>query len=191
MTRARVCLAGRCLAAIVLVVAPAVHAQGASPVAGRPSVTGTYTIALCRARCTPDRPAGAYATGFLVLAADSIVLGAVPPARRREIEEARYYLGTGAPNGCFSLRRNARVGNSYAGLLPVAQTTWRGDSTGTVHFVLYRSPDAGYDVRAVIKDGVLRGVGRSWGVGEAQIDAPADVVVGRRLGPPDARRCVE
>lgn len=145
------------------------------------AVTGTYAFAVCRGgrACRVDAPDGAYAAGTLVLlpAAD---------AARHGVPDAEW---EGAANGCFRVALRRDPGHTYLGLTPAGGVVWRRDATGAFAVHLYRSPDAGYELRAVVLADTLVGVGASWGAGAAAIVAPDDHVVGRRTGPPDPTAC--
>jgi hypothetical protein len=154
-----------------------------------PAAAGTYRLAVCKgAPCAPADTAHALLVGYLVLAAAPVPLDALPPAARAA--SADQFL-PGAANGCFALGPGRGRGQTHAGLSPVAGTYWQRDAgaAGAIRFLLYHSPDAGHEVRAVVRAGALHGRGRSWGPGADEGRWPTDTVVAARVGPPDLRRC--
>lgn len=88
--------------------------------------------------------------------------------------------------GCFRLHRIHEVRDSYLGDQPLSELRWERYSTGVLTFALYTSPDAWYNVEAVIQRQALVGVGASSGGIADSIDWPDDYVVGRRIGPANA-----
>jgi hypothetical protein len=173
------------------VLAGAALSSGAA--AAQPSrvaaAAGTYRIAVCKAGpCATADTGRALLLGYLVLAAARVPPGALPPAARAALPDQ--FLPAAA-NGCFALTRGRASGRTHAGLALVAATYWRPDSdaAGAVRFLLYHSPDAGHEVRAVVRSGGMRGRGTSWGPGADEGRWSADTVVAVRAGPPDLRRC--
>jgi len=144
------------------------------------AVAGTYRIAACRQPCAPGDESQAYVVGEVVLFDSGE--GTVSPRH--------HGLPFGLPpNGCYRLRKLQDAKDSYLGIDSQAGLHWDRDSSGTVTFALFRSPDAAYNVEAVVREATLTGVGTSSGAGVVSIDGPDDYVVGRRIGPPDATVC--
>jgi Protein of unknown function (DUF2911) len=151
-------------------------------------VIGTYRIAVCkRGPCTPRDSVHAVAWGVLVLTDGPLSLAQSPDSLKWRL--GGFGLG-GRPNGCYALS-SVRDAKSYAGLSQVAGTRWTLDSArhGGIRFSLFRSPDAGHEVRAMVVEDGLRGTGESWGAGTAAPNYEADTVVASRVGEPDVRQC--
>lgn len=110
-------------------------------------------------------------------------------------DSARHLLGPaslrGAANGCYALAQPRRGAETYAGIARAAATHWERDSTGTIAFTLYASPDARHTVLAVVMGDSLRGTGASSGAGVAEVHYPNDTIVAVRVGPPNIAPCVE
>ena len=159
------------------------------------AVAGTYSIAVCRQRCTVGDEARAYVVGELVLFEDAtgaLNQGAVPPLRRAVALSSQEETIGGEnrlPRGCVQLRSNLALGDSYLGIESHDWFRWEPYSTGTLVFPLYTSPDAGYEVEAVVRQGTLVGVGASRGGRDASWEGPEDYIVGRRIGPPNPAIC--
>ena len=150
----------------------ATREQAQSP----PSPAGTYTFDICRGGCGPRDQPGAYLRGTLILL-DSVI--PVPESW------GRYH-----PNACFQLTQIRPQEDSYAGIWKHGLTVWqRADSGHGISLILYRSPDAGYDADLRVMETELRGSGGSWGTGVAEIHAPRDSIVARRVGPPNPGSC--
>jgi hypothetical protein len=145
-----------------------------APPPAHPSAAGTYEVRLCSSACDGQPPGELLAIGVLVL--DTVPL--VP---------SRYF--SDSPNACFDFRLGRRL-HSWAAFYPASQTYWyQSPGTNTISFDTFRSPDVGHRVSAVLTDSGFVGVGRSWGQGVSEARMPDEYVIGRRLGPPDPRRC--
>jgi hypothetical protein len=159
------------LALFVLVTPLAAQAPNSSGLAG------TYAFQLCRTRCTAEDGALSYHQGKLVLLDSAL--------------STRPFLQQEYANACFEFEAGGGRQDSYAGIQRAGLTHWRRmeNAPDQIIVTLYRSPDAGYDasLQAVGRD--LRGAGRSWGAGAAEIHAPADSVLALYIGPPDAEWC--
>ena len=155
----------------------------------------TYELRLCRVTCGPEWPANTIRSGWVVLDSAPIALGPFPDSVRQWLEYSAMSISDGrerTPNGCYLVRADRPEVKTYAGLL-IGGLTWGEPSAGgdSVRFSLYGSPDAGYHVAAAFTSGGFEGAGHSWGGGAAEVDYPDDLVLGRRLGPPDPSRCGE
>lgn len=145
---------------------------------------------VCKRPCGERGPASAMTEGLLVLHVDTISLAEFPIERRRHLGISR--LGRpGVPNACFALRRRSRDIETYAGIATTGLTHWSVGPDSVVRIELYRSPDAGYEVRLRWRPGGLQGEGRSWTVGVADARNSDEEVVAERIGAPDIRRCGE
>jgi hypothetical protein len=160
---------------------------------GALDITGTYEIVICQGECASASRRQPNAIGYLVLESERYQLADIP-------EPARSYLSLYAetlvlvdaeerPNACFVLHK-APGARTYAGMTPVGLSLWARDSADSIHVPLDHSPDAGYHAALVIHGSVLRGRGRSWGVGDASVNLPPDSIYARRIGPPDRRICI-
>ena len=134
---------------------------------------GTYRFVACTRPCAESDSSLVVARGTLIL--DT----ARAPA---------HSFTVGSYAACFSLERR-RDHLSYLALFPEAYTSWDQTTLDSVAFDTYHSPDAGNEVRAALTDSGFIGVAHSWGAGVAAIVVPDEVVVGRRLGPPNAHLC--
>ncbi len=143
------------------------------------NVAGTFRFLVCRSRCAFTDTASAYAVGELVLFSDEPV-PALPTSR---------YAGGAVANGCFRVRKRQDLPDTYLGIDRGSPFRWTREPSGGIRFSLYRSPDAGYPVRAVVVGDSLIGAGTSEGVGIAEISAPDDYIVGRRVGAADPALC--
>ena len=162
--------------------------------AGPPvSPVGTYRIAVCPpGPCAPDDSLHAFAFGYLVLSDAALETATLPDSARLGLQ---WFSFDGVPNGCFILARggapHSNQRGSFAGAGEVGATRWDTAGTGALHFSLYRSPDAGHGVSAIVTPDGLRGRGKSWGAGVVEVAWPPDTVVALRVGPPDFARCVD
>jgi hypothetical protein len=98
--------------------------------------------------------------------------------------------GEPPPNGCFKLEKlTGRNYKGYAGIDEVGLTGWTIEGA-ELHFALYHSPDAGYQVTAKRTTIGFDGTGQSWGAGvAAPVGATIDKVVLRRTGAADLSQC--
>ena len=170
----------------VLIVAVATFAAIAEAQPDTARLAGTYEVALCKAGpCSLDDTTRTLSRGFLVLFAGEMprVTGAAGAAL------TGWYLRS-PPNGCLSMTVPPPRSETFAAG-GVRSTFWDMNPGGdSVRFSLYRSPDAGHEVIAGIRNGELTGGGRSWGVGVVNVRYPRDTIVGRRIGPPDIEPCL-
>ena len=154
------------------------------------AVPGTYELRVCRLAC-PSDSAGARPIGA-VLRRGRLVLTAGSNSFEGRSDSIGIMLGgfiRSPVNGCYVLDIVRADVPSYA--FTLGGTHWELDPAGReVKFSLYNSPDAGYAVRATLNDGVLRGVGESWGVGAAEVDYPPDVIEGHRVSEADVSPCL-
>ena len=178
------------LASAVVAAVAACHPPAGTPPApvratathARASAAGTYDMAICRGTpCTPRDSVAGYVLATVVLLDSAGAVAADMPPERWEPGRRS--------TGCMVVRhRRSVVGDSYAGITTREYFIWR-DSAEHVYFPLYRSPDAGYSVRARATPTGLAGIGVSWGVGAAEINAPRDTVAATRTGPAVRLRC--
>ena len=160
------------------------------PVPG--TVAGSYELLLCRDGCVPGDTIRPYVTGLLVLSDSSIILHGLPDSTRKGLagHATFYYEPLDSANACFVRRGYREQGDSYAGNESVVLMRWRRDSVGVLHMALYYSPDAGYTLTLrPVRDG-WSGAGTSYGAGVAEIHAPLDSIVARRIGRPDVVPCL-
>lgn len=154
------------------------------------SVAGTYNLRVCRMACPP--PGATSPAQGALLRRETLILTSGPTgfdARRDSVGLLLSGFFRGPGNGCYTLAIMREDLPSYAYTL--GRTHWELDSTRRmITFSLFSSPDAGYGVRATLRDGVLRGEGESSGAGAAAVDYPVDVVEGERVGPPDLTPCI-
>lgn len=140
---------------------------------------GSFAIWICPGGCSVSDTASAAVTGYLVLSDAPLTLGLKPlPVIGAELQ---------SPTACFQLTQREQ-GTSLAGIIPVASTTWArmGDSLSVL---LYGSPDATFTLTAIVKEGVLRGVGRQSGFIRQAFDDPGGDVHGVRIGRAEETRC--
>lgn len=141
---------------------------------------GTYEIIVCKEGCAFSDMRNVFVKGTVVLDGRRFPTGDV-----RQIESS--FIG---PNeefrACFSLTvlRNA---DSYAAFGGAGPTSWRM-TDGAIEFLTFRSPDAGYSVNVTMNGGGFAGTGISWGVGAADSHFTNDIVIGKRIGPPDLEK---
>ena len=140
------------------------------------TILGAWQIGICPTTCTPSDSDAMVATAQIVLTpftwdaeqpsqpADSVNPSAIP---------------LHPVNGCFEVTRRSDEGAEYVGITPRGSFNWTRDSSGVIHFTLYRSPDAGYGVRAVFRKGSVVGEGGSWGF-RAGERGPREMIVGGR-----------
>ena len=156
------------------------------------AAAGTYAVEICPEACDPHRRSGAV-RGILVIEDTAFQLSDLTdPARRY----ARYASGillwvNGRPNACFILDRPLAA-RSYAGLGRVGFTRVAVAVSGSqLGGQLLLEPSAEYTVRFAIRDGRLEGRGFSLVRNPFDGVIPPDSLVGRRIGPPDRRRCIQ
>jgi hypothetical protein len=163
--------------------------------AGHPSsegaVGGTYEILICNSTCAAD--SSAIVRGRLVIADHAVPLTEVPPAALAYFRSQTRLLMTladldQAPNACFVLERNPAF-RGFAGLTPVGLTRWEATTGDTISVAIDQSPDAGYVVSVVARDGTLSGRGSSWAAGPESRASAGDEIRGRRIGPADFEPC--
>jgi hypothetical protein len=155
---------------------------GASGRADTPGVTGTYELLICKSSCSFSNPQLAIARGRLVLS-DS-------PLSTDEVKKTdRFHLSVPGERlrACFSGARPMHA-ETYAFIGNSGATTWTL-TNNLLRVSLYRSPDAGYEAELHVDGDILSGQGRSWGAGVAAPRFGPDVIVGRRVGPPDISAC--
>jgi hypothetical protein len=182
-TRLPAVIATAMLAAACTAPGPA-PAPAASP---DTTVAGTYEIVLCDGCDAAAEPAAQRIR--VVLYGEALFvsgpLAGVYPLDEMRIFQRRRTLER--ENYCFAVPpgySRGLVGGLYDTAIGIWERT-RGDS---IRFPLYRSADAGVDVRVRIEDGRMSGVLEDW----YAPDRPTQViggVAGRRVGPPDPDVC--
>jgi hypothetical protein len=157
------------------------------------AAAGTYTVELCPVSCGARRGARSAVRGLLVVEDATYRFATLPePVRRHVTRESGWLVlaAGGNVNACFVLER-PRGGLTYAGSLPVGFTRWlRVDGGETMGAWLFRTAQAGYASRFAISGDSLRGEGRSVTRSPFDDPPPPDVIIGRRVGPPDRSLCV-
>jgi hypothetical protein len=157
-----------------------------------PPLAGTYELFVCKHECPLGDSSRAFAIGRLVLDDTAIVLTPRPDSSDVRLGWRRWQLRA-PPTGCFIIDERKSERRSYAGISRVDVISWRIDAArdSAFSFTLYLSPDASHVATLVRANerGVLRGTGRSSGVGATEVDWPDDSVVARRVGPPDVESC--
>jgi len=152
---------------------------------------GTYALTFCYPACGDST--SVVGTGILVYAQGDI--------RRRMTRGLADSLGGDInflllgkrkqPNACFqaSAQRHVAGREYYVGIIRASLTTVTTMPHDSVSIGLYASPDASFEAVVSFDSlGVLEGAGRqfNWDGSEA----PVTRVAGRRIGPPDPRKCV-
>jgi hypothetical protein len=166
-----------------------VLASSAACVPPRPAqrVAGTYAVWFCADACAARDTASASVTGYLVLSDTALSRDAFSA----QIIDDSMFLGRGREtvNACFRLEtRPGKRGLMMAGIIPAAVTNWTS-SGDTVEVQLYASPDAGYTLRALVKDGRLLGAGREAGFIGGPFDEGKGPAHGVRVGDADVTWC--
>jgi hypothetical protein len=136
------------------------------------SVAGTYAVTFCVSECAEGDTS-------LVLAQGVVVLDTV---RLRE--------SGGAENlaACFHIEKRKNV-YGYLAVISPARSKWWVEAPDSIGFMTYQAPDASHVVLAQLANGGFQGTGTSDGDGLAEIDVADEYVIGRRIGPADARQC--
>jgi hypothetical protein len=147
-------------------------------------MVGSYEVLVCKTDCAFGDVQPAASLGMVVLFDASLSKKDVD-----DIDPSHFGAPGEALRACFS-------GFQYEKAETFAFGKQRGVSAwefkgNKLTFELFRSIDAGYE--AVLKpDGeVLRGTGSSWGAGVAAPGYGPDVIVARRVGPPDISWCAK
>ena len=147
-------------------------------------VAGTYELLICKSDCGFTSDQSVIARGVVVLfnrslSADEIKnVGTMPFASAPEDLRA-----------CFSGDRPEHA-ETYAFIQEKAAIAWSIEND-VLKLELFRSPDAGYNAELRAQGDVLTGAGTSWGAGAGSPNFAKDnVIVGRRVGPPDISRCL-
>lgn len=161
---------------------------------GTARIAGTYELWICHTACEDETDA--LVRGHLVLE-DSAYAFSDLPERARSYLEAKVPVlvevdAENRPNACFVLQRAAGLsGRPYAGLDPVGVTRWlQSDADSGISFALWHSWDAGYGATLSVLDRGLTGEGRSWDATLPQLRNTVDIIVARRIGPPDRALCI-
>jgi hypothetical protein len=146
-------------------------------------VAGTYEIIICKRACSFSDRENVIATAALVLFDHVMTL------EEWSRIDPNYNYDTRDSNACYTVSRKDGA-QTYAGVSKKGISPWvlNGD---TIEFNLFRSPDAGYSVEVNQTGNLLAGTGKSWGAG---MGAPPkeygpDIIVARRLGPPNISAC--
>src|SRR5262249_22165463 len=154
-----------------------------SALAGDFDGTGTYELFICKRDCAFANSQTAIAKGVIVLFDR--------PLSREEVGRLDP-LGLTEPGetirACFSGTR-AEHAETYAFIDKTGATTWSFENS-VLRVVLFHSPDAGYGTELRVEGDTLLGNGGSWGAGAAAPSFGPDVIVGRRIGPPNFSACL-
>jgi len=169
-----------CLGAAIVV------AQGSEAPTG-----GTYALVICEESCELSDSSDVVVTGTLVLADSATLAQQLSTSEWIALADHGLYLAQrrfGPVNACFTLQRR-RDTDIYAGMAPFGLAVWERSSNDSITVPVYRSSDAGFRIVATVVGSRLEGRG-------AQSHAPDQpmhdvaIVVGLRIGPPDATRCI-
>ena len=145
-------------------------------------VAGTYELLVCKTACSFADPDAAFAKGIVVLFDK-----AMTPKEIERVDPSHFVWPNEVVRACFA-GQNFKGADSFAFGERVGATHWSLQGK-LLNFELLRSVDAGYEVD-VERDGRnLVGKGTSWGAGVAAPGFSSDIVVGRRIGPPDISAC--
>jgi len=148
---------------------------------------GTYELLVCKGPCSFESSTNIVVKGVLVLTAANFEPDALNPFVPEPFEYA--YSFNDDPNGCFVV--DTLVQNkTYAGIIELGMTHW-SDYADQIRFSLYTSPDAWHHVTATLTHDGLAGTGGSSGAGVAAPGYDRDIIIARRVGPPNLDRCVE
>ena len=152
---------------------------------------GTYRVTVCRGSCAGGRGT-LVAEGILVLEAQSFSIEEIPQQARGYFEKYENILlhedAGDAPNACFALR--SLKSGTLAGSTPAGLTRWTRTAGDSIRLRLYHSADAGYDVRLSVRAEGVEGYGQSWGPWPPSENSPSNVIVARRIGPPNRDPCI-
>lgn len=146
-------------------------------------VAGTYEIIICKSNCSFSDPSNVFATTVVVLfdrAMSQEDMSRLDPFYHYDPSDVR---------ACYAVDLKAHA-QSYVGINKTGVSPW--ELTGNkIRFDLFHSPDAGYAVDIEHTGELMTGTGRSWGagMGAPPPDFGPDVIVGRRLGPPNISAC--
>jgi len=164
-----------------VVLALCVASSAAAALAEKPDVTGTYELSVCKSDCELTQS---------VIAKGTVVLFN-RPLSSNEIDKlgpSRFFGPAEALRACFSGARPEHA-ETYAFIQKTSATSWSFEN-GVLKIELFRSPDASYEAELRLQGDVLSGVGHSWGAGAgAPRFGAADVITGRRVGPPNISAC--
>ena len=145
-------------------------------------VAGSYEILVCKTGC-------AFGDSQAPAALGTVVLFDAPLSTSDVVDIDPFHFGTPDETlrACFS-------GMQYENAETLAFGSKRGVSGweykhNQLTFQLLRSIDAGYEATLQREGELLRGTGTSWGAGEAAPGYRPDVIVARRVGPPDISWC--
>jgi hypothetical protein len=171
-------------------IALATAVTAASTIGGQGSgaIAGTYTIALCQQRpCAVGDTTNVIVSGTLIFA-DSVISVAGWPDERRISRGAGGFIRS-TLNACLDLTTHRSAELTYVGIGSPNLFHWERASDTSATAVLYQSPDARGRLQFTLRGDTLIGSGFSDGMIGGPIRKRDDIVVGRRLGPPDLSRC--
>jgi hypothetical protein len=174
------------LLGIIALVGTVYAADGAtSPCEG--DVAGSYDLLVCKGACDFSSPKNVLVRGFVILEAEEFSTSEI-------MEPIRQVFGFGYsfaqdPRGCFVLE-TLEQNRTYAGIIPIGFTAWSWQDR-SITFELYASPDAFYTTWVKLTKEGFSGQGASSGVGAAAPGWSPDIVIGRRIGPPERMKCIK
>ena len=149
-----------------------------------PDTSGTYELIVCKNACSFENPKTVIARGVVILFENSLSrtdVEKLDPFHFREPNEGiRACFAGESSKGAESLAFGRKTG----------VTVWSLNDK-TLSFFLFRSVDAGYSVDVQYSGNAFSGKGVSWGAGVAAPGYTPDIVVGRRVGPPDIAACTK
>ena len=146
-------------------------------------LTGTYRLQICRVSC-------AAASGGEVMEEGRLILLATPLNSAALSRDAQFVLALdGDPTACWigdppapsqGTGRHASVGGSV----------WQRDTvSGILRVKLWVTVDSHYEVTAESRGDSLVGWGLLYAANEGGEQLPRDVVIARRIGPPESAPC--
>jgi hypothetical protein len=148
-------------------------------------MSGTYRIWQCLESCAVGDSSRAVASATIVL------LGKEIDAKTKAALDSLGSFWLSGSNACFAVRSSApsQPLKSFFGIIRAASSTWTSGQEYTT-LPVYRSPDAGYQLRFIKAGSGLNGEG--WSMGSSGQPWHRDAyIVGIRIGEPDVRACHE
>jgi hypothetical protein len=146
-------------------------------------IAGTYELIICKTACSFSN------RDNVIAKADIVFLDHMMSLEEAQHINPLYNADTRDSNACYTVERSDEA-KTYAGVRKTDTSRWL-ISGNTIKFDLFRSPDAGYAAEVKRTGSSLLGTGESWGVGMGAPpkDYGPDIIVGRRVGPPDISVC--
>jgi hypothetical protein len=159
------------------------------PPAPQPSIAGTWRIAVCKRQpCAPDDSANVLVGGTLVLSDTTYGVAAFPDSLRFSLLR---FTRLGPRNGCSITAARRPAPGTFAGIGGVELLAWTQQPPNRVALELHQSADFAYRMQLTVAGDQLRGTGKSWGASGATPAYSDDIIVGRRVGPPDHQPCAD